>query len=55
MYKKEDILNHDIALDESNECGLQNREPLRCDVEWAIKSLKDRKVPPCDGVTAEMM
>ena len=30
-------------------------EPLRSEVEWAINSLKDRKSPGCDEITAEMI
>ena len=30
-------------------------EPLRIEVEWAINSLKDRKSPGCDEITAEMI
>ena len=31
------------------------QEPLRSEVEWAIKSLKDGKSPGCDEITAEMI
>ena len=33
----------------------EGREPLRGEVEWAIKILKDGKAPGCDGLTAEMI
>ena len=33
----------------------EGREPLREEVEWAIKNLKDGKAPGCDGLTAEMI
>ena len=32
-----------------------NLPPLKSEVEWAIKFLKDRKSPGCDSIQAEMI
>ena len=32
-----------------------NLPPLKTEIEWAIKPLKDRKSPGCDNVQAEMV
>ena len=32
-----------------------NLPPLKTEIEWAIKSLKDRKSPGCDNIQAEMI
>ena len=44
--EKEDVHNGDLE---------EGREPLREEVEWAIKNLKDGKAPGWDGLTAEMI
>ena len=43
------------AVDNNESYADTELEPLRSEVEWAIKSLKDRKSPGCDEITAEVI
>ena len=43
------------AVDNNESYTDTELEPLRSEVEWAINSLKDRKSPGCDEITAEMI
>ena len=43
------------AVDNNESFSDTELDPLRSEVEWTIKSLKDRKSPWCDEITAEMI
>ena len=43
------------AVDNNESFSDTELDPLKSEVEWAIKSLKDRKSPGCDEITAEMI
>ena len=43
------------AVDNNESYTDTELETLRSEVEWAINSLKDRKSPGCDEITAEMI
>ena len=45
----------DTAVDNNESYTDTELEPLRSEVERAINSLKDRKSPGCDEITAEMI
>ena len=43
------------AVDNNESFSDTELDPLKSEVEWAINSLKDRKSPGCDEITAEMI
>ena len=55
MFKKEET--EEVDMDEGRERTEpeDELEPLRSEVEWAIKSLKDGKSPGTDNITAELI
>ena len=43
------------AVDNNESFSDTELDPLKSEVEWAINSLKDRKSPGCNEITAEMI